>query len=131
MSRDTIVSRDTIAIAATGATLLIAVIAAGTLNHQSISSLRHDVHGDIAALRQDMGTVRGELTALRTDVADFRERVIRDIGALSERISRLEVEVGTLKIEVGTLQVEVGSLQAEVGALKVEVGTLKGARHEA
>ena len=90
MKRDIIMSRDAIAIAATGATLLIAVIAVGTLNHHSISSLRQDVHGDIGALRQDV-------TALRSEVADFRERVVRDMNSLSERIARLEVEVGTLK----------------------------------
>lgn len=97
MNRDTIVSRDTIAIAATGATLLIAVIAASALIHQSISSLRHDVHGDIA-------TLRGDVTALRTEVADFRERVVRDIGALGERIARLEMRTARLETEMRTLR---------------------------
>ncbi len=104
MNRDTIISRDAIAIAATGATLLVAVIATGTLNHHSISSLRQDVHGDIGALRQDV-------TALRSEVAEFRERVVRDMGTLSERIARLEVEVGTLKVDVGELKVDVGKLK--------------------
>ena len=104
MNKDTIVSRDTIAIAATGATLLVAVVAAGTLNHNSISSLRQDVHGDIAALREDVMAVRGDVTVLRSEVADFRERVVRDMGALSDRIARLEVDVGTLKADVSTLK---------------------------
>ena len=97
MNKDATLSRDTIAIAATGATLLIAVIAAATLNHQSISSLRQDMHGDITALREDVMAVRGDVTGLRSEVADFRERVVRDMGALSARIARLEVEVSALK----------------------------------
>ena len=91
MNKDTIMSRDAIAIAATGATLLVAVIATGTLNHHSISSLRQDVHGDIGALRQAFVAVH--VSALRTEMADFRERVVRDMGALGERIARLEFGV--------------------------------------
>lgn len=72
-------SRETIAIAAVGATLLVATMGMGAFMFNAISAVR----GDVADLRLE---VRSDVADLRADMADLRT----DMADLSERMARLE-----------------------------------------
>ena len=61
-------TRETIAIGAVGATLLVAQVGLGTLLRADITELRTEVRADVAEIR--------------ADVADLRERMARLEGAV-------------------------------------------------
>ena len=100
--------RETMKVAAAGATLLIAVLGMGTFTHQAVSGVRADVtllRGDVSEMRGELSEVRGELRGeiadvrgevsdLRSEMADFRERVTRELGELGARMARLEGALG-------------------------------------
>ena len=95
--------RETMEVAAIGATLLIAVLGMGTFTHQAVSGVRADVtllRGELSDVRNrrtfaaKSSDVRGEVSDLRSEVADFRERVTRAVGDLGARMARLEGALG-------------------------------------
>ena len=107
--------RETMEVAAVGATLLIAVLGTGTFTHQAVSAVRDDVtllrgdmhdvrgelrdvrgelRGEIADVRDEIADIRGEVSGLRSEVSDFRERVTRAVGDLGARLARLEGALG-------------------------------------
>ena len=93
--------RETMEVAAVGATLLVAVLGMGTFTHQAVSGVRDDVtllRGEVSELRSDVSDVRselhGEIADIRREMADFRERVTRALGDLGARLARLEGALG-------------------------------------
>ena len=93
--------RETMEVAAVGATLLVAVLGMGTFTHQAVSGVRADVtllRGELSdvrgELRGEIADIRGEVSDLRSEVADFRERVTRAVGDLGARMARLEGALG-------------------------------------
>ena len=93
--------RETMEVAAVGATLLVAVLGMGTFTHQAVSGVRADVtllRGELSdvrgELRGEIADIRGEVSDLRSEVADFRERVTLAVGDLGRRMARLEGALG-------------------------------------
>ena len=72
-------TRETIAIGAVGATLLVALVGLGALLRADITELRDEVRTDVAELRIE---VRADVAEIRADVADVRERLARLEGAV-------------------------------------------------
>ena len=68
-------TRETIAIGAVGATLLVALVGLGALLRADVAELRTEVRADMAEIRADVG-------GLRADVADVRERMAHLEGAV-------------------------------------------------
>ena len=86
--------RETMEVAAVGATLLVAVLGMGTFTHHAVSGVRADVTLLRGELRGEIAGIRGEVSDLRSEVADFRERVTRAVGDLGARMARLEGALG-------------------------------------
>ena len=79
-----------------GALMLTAILALGgligyshSLLRQDIATLRADLTSDINGLRREMSDLRRELSDLRREVVDMRG----ELGSLRERVARVEVLV--------------------------------------
>ena len=69
-------TRETIAIGAVGATLLVALVGLGALLRSDITELRAEVRADVAEIRADVADVRERLARLEGAVGVLTEFLV-------------------------------------------------------
>lgn len=77
---------------------------------QAIEGLKIDFNHKLDSLKQDVGTLREDVSVLKQDVDFLRQ----DVGTLKQDVAFLRQDVGTLKQDVNLLNQDVGSLTSQV-----------------
>ncbi|MDR2346705.1 MAG: hypothetical protein LBE18_11615 [Planctomycetaceae bacterium] len=86
------------------------------------------IETEVKELKEDVGTLKEDVTILKEDVGTLKEDVKilkEDVGTLKEDVTILKEDVGTLKEDVKILKEDVGTLKEDVKILKEDVDTLK------